>query len=94
MSPMISVSEYIGFLGILLLAFGVVFELPLVLQFLVRIGIATPEFLRQKRKEMVLATFILAALITPPDVVTQLFLAIPILLLYELGIWLAVFTKR
>ncbi len=86
MEPMITVSSYMGFLANMLIVFGVTFELPLVLAFLAKIGIATPEFLRQKRRHAIMIIFILATIITPPDVVSQVLLAIPLIVLYELGI--------
>ena len=84
--PMISVSHYISFIGILIFAFGLVFQLPLVLLFLTKMGMVTPQILGQKRRVAIVLMFICAAAITPPDVVTQVSLAIPLLLLYELGI--------
>ena len=84
--PMISVENYMGFLGNMVAAFGVAFELPLIMAFLAKIGIATPEFLRQKRRHAVMIILIVAAFLTPPDVVSQMLLAGPMLLLYELGI--------
>ena len=88
MRPMITVSHYMGFLANMLMAFGVTFELPLILAFLAKIGIATPEFLKQKRRHAVMIIFIVAAIVTPPDVVSQVLLAVPLLLLYELGVLL------
>ncbi|MDO8676016.1 MAG: twin-arginine translocase subunit TatC [Candidatus Omnitrophota bacterium] len=88
--PMVSVGNYMGFLGNLVVAFGVAFELPLVMAFLAKIGIATPEFLRQKRRHAVIIILIVAAVLTPPDVVSQVLLAVPMLALYELGI---IFTR-
>ena len=94
--PMITVDNYLGFLGNMLVAFGVAFELPLILAFLAKIGIATPEFLRQKRRYAVLILLVLAAVLSPsPDVASQLLLAVPLWILYELGIVLMqVFHKR
>jgi sec-independent protein translocase protein TatC len=86
MRPMITVQSYIGFISSLVLAFGVVFELPLVLMFLTRIGIATPEFLIQKRRHAYIILLIVSAVITPPDYITQLLMAAPLIGLYELGI--------
>ncbi|MCK5178232.1 MAG: twin-arginine translocase subunit TatC [Candidatus Omnitrophica bacterium] len=90
MEPMITVSKYISFVGTLTLTFGVIFELPLVTLFLTKIEVITPGFLAEKRKQAVVIMFISAAVLTPPDVVTQCFMAIPLLLLYELGI---IFSK-
>ena len=84
--PMISVKNYISFVGNFVLAFGIVFELPLVLVFLVKIGVATPAFLRQYRRHAVMVILIVSAILTPPDVVSQLLMAGPLMVLYELGI--------
>ncbi|QTA87449.1 twin-arginine translocase subunit TatC [Desulfonema magnum] len=81
-----SMREYLGFSAKLLLAFGLVFELPLVLTFLARLGIVSVGFLKKNRKYALLLFFIGAALLTPPDVVTQILMAIPLMLLYEISI--------
>ncbi len=86
MVPMITVDKYISFIGTIVISSGVTFELPLILGFLARIGIATPEFLRQKRRYAIVFILIVAAILTPPDVVSQIILTIPLLILYELGI--------
>jgi sec-independent protein translocase protein TatC len=84
--PMINIKNYISFIGSLILSFGVVFELPLILMFLVKIGIASPAFLRYYRKHAIFAIFVLSAILTPPDVVSQILMAVPLIVLYELGI--------
>ncbi len=85
--PLPSLGEYFGFAIWLLFAFGVVFELPLVVSILSHLGIVTPAFLRKKRKYALLLSFILAAILTPtPDVLNQLLMAGPLVILYELGI--------
>ena len=84
--PMITVDKYISFVTNEMLSCGVVFELPLILAFLTKIGIATPEFMRQKRRYVIVAIFIVSAIITPPDVASQLLLAVPLVVLYEVGI--------
>lgn len=94
MQPMITVSNYMGFLANMLIAFGVTFELPLVLAFLAKIGIATPEYLRQKRRHAVMIIFIIATIITPPDIVSQVLLALPLIVLYEVGILLMQLTIK
>ncbi len=81
-----SVKEYFSFASKLLLAFGIVFELPVVIFFLTKIGIVTPAFLKKKRKYFILLAFIIAAILTPPDVITQFMMAVPLILLYETGI--------
>jgi len=84
--PMITIKSYISFVGTMILAFGVIFELPIVLIFLTKIGIATPAFLEQKRKHAIVLIFIMSALITPPDIITQVILSVPLIVLYEIGI--------
>ncbi len=84
--PMISVGNYLSFVGNMVMVFGLTFELPLVLAFLASIGIATPEFLRQKRRHAVMIILIVAAVLTPPDIVSQVLLALPLVFLYEVGI--------
>nr|WP_320191109.1 twin-arginine translocase subunit TatC [uncultured Desulfobacter sp.] len=81
-----SMKEYLSFASKMLLAFGFVFELPLVLTFLSRMGLVTPAFLKKNRKYALLLFFVGAAVITPPDVVTQVMMAMPLILLYEVGI--------
>lgn len=93
--PMPSMKEYLGFSAKLLLAFGVVFELPLVLTFLARLGVVSVEFLKKNRKYALLLFFAGAAILTPPDVVTQIMMALPLMLLYEISIIGArIFGKR
>jgi sec-independent protein translocase protein TatC len=84
--PMPSMKEYLGFSAKLLLAFGLVFELPLVLTFLARLGVVSVEFLKKNRKYAILIFFVGAAILTPPDVVTQVMMALPLMLLYEISI--------
>jgi sec-independent protein translocase protein TatC len=81
-----SVKQYFSFSMKLLFAFGAVFELPVIIFFLSKMGIVTPQFLRQKRKYAILLTFALAAILTPPDVITQCMMAGPLIVLYEIGI--------
>jgi sec-independent protein translocase protein TatC len=90
LEPMISISRYLSFITTMILTFGIVFELPLVSLFLVRIGIVSPQFLAKKRKVAIIAIFVLAAILTPSiDAFTQILLAVPLLVLYELSVWLA-----
>jgi sec-independent protein translocase protein TatC len=78
--------EYLTFASKLLLAFGVVFELPIVITFLARLGIVSVEFLKKNRKYAMLIFFAGAAILTPPDVITQLMMAFPLMALYEVSI--------
>lgn len=88
-----SVKEYFSFSIKLLLAFGVVFELPVVAFFLGKMGILTPELMRKKRKYAILLTFAIAAILTPPDVVTQCMMALPLIILYEISILVVKLAK-
>jgi len=76
----------LGFASKLLLAFGVVFELPLIITFLARLGMVSVSFLKKNRKYALLLFFVGSAILTPPDVVTQIMMAFPLLLLYEISI--------
>ena len=84
--PLPSMKEYFGFSAKLLLAFGLVFELPLVLTFLAKLGIVSVDFLKKNRKYAVLLFFAGAAILTPPDVITQVLMALPLMALYEVSI--------
>jgi sec-independent protein translocase protein TatC len=84
--PLPSMREYLGFSSKLLLAFGLVFELPLIITFLARLGLVSVEFLKKNRKYALLLFFIGAAILTPPDVVTQIMMAFPLMVLYEVSI--------
>ncbi len=85
-SNQINVRSYIGTLSSICLATGVVFELPIIAYFLTSIGLITPLFLRKYRKHALVLIFILSAIITPPDVFSQLLVSIPLIGLYEVGI--------
>jgi sec-independent protein translocase protein TatC len=84
--PMPSMKEYLSFSAKLLLAFGLVFELPLVITFLAKLGIVSVPFLKKNRKYALLLFFVGAAILTPPDVVTQIMMALPLMVLYEISI--------
>ena len=83
------VSDYLSFVLKLILAFGIVFEMPLFAFFLARMGIVTAELMRKVRRYAILGIFIVAAVLSPPDVVSQLLMAAPMLLLYEISILVA-----
>ena len=91
-----SVRQYFSFAIRLLLAFGLVFEMPVVVLFLTKIGLITPEAMKKFRKFAILCSFILSAILTPPDVATQIMMALPIIILYEVSIFLSkgVYRKK
>jgi sec-independent protein translocase protein TatC len=81
------VSEYLSLIMKLIFAFGLSFQLPVVLSLLARVGVVDSEFLKKRRKYVVVIIFTAAAILTPPDPITQIGLAIPLLILYELSIF-------
>lgn len=83
---MTDISRYLDFVLILFLAFGASFELPVAVVILVLLGLVTPDQLKQARGYVVVGIFILAAVITPPDAISQLMLAVPMMVLYEIGV--------
>jgi sec-independent protein translocase protein TatC len=92
----VTVDDYFSFASLIILAAGLVFETPILIFFLARLGIVTPAFLMQKFKYAVVISFIVAAIVTPtPDMVTQSALAIPMIVLYLIGVGVAyLFAKR
>jgi sec-independent protein translocase protein TatC len=82
----INIRSYIGTITSICLATGIIFELPIIAFFLTRIGVITPAFMRKYRKHSIVVIFIVAAIITPPDVFSQILVCIPLLLLYEVSI--------
>lgn len=86
------IENYLSFVMGMFLAFGLTFEVPVVVVLLVRFGVATIEQLKLARPYVIVGAFVVAAIVTPPDVVSQLLLAIPLCLLYEVGLQIARFT--
>lgn len=87
-------SEYLSLIMTLILAFGIMFQLPVVLTLLARIGVIDSAWLKEKRKYAVVAIFALAAVLTPPDLISQFLLAVPTLLLYEGTIFVVRLTEK
>jgi len=94
-TPQIKIGNYISIVSRLLLAIGLVFEMPVVTTFLSRLGVITPKWLANKRKAAIIFAFILAAIITPTfDPINQSLVAVPLIVLYEMSIWLAKLVQR
>jgi sec-independent protein translocase protein TatC len=92
--PTLMMSDYLGFILMLLLAFGIVFQLPVITFFLGRIGIISSKFLAKGRRYALIIIAILAAIITPPDFISQLGIGIPLYILYEISIIIVRLTGR
>lgn len=88
------IESYFGFVMTMFIAFGVTFEVPIVVIVLVRMGLVTVEKLKQIRPYVIVGAFIVAAIVTPPDVMSQLLLAVPLCLLYEIGLLIAPLFAR
>lgn len=84
--PLFSFANYISFISSLLLSFGIVFELPLLIILLTQLGLVAPKTFRKYRKYVILVIFVVAAILTPPDIVSQTMMAIPMVFLYEFSI--------
>lgn len=88
------VADYLSLVMTLIFAFGISFQMPVLLVLLARVGILTSEGLADKRRYAIVGIFIFAAIVTPPDVISQIGLAIPLILLYEVSIWGAKFAEK
>ncbi|MDX9928390.1 MAG: twin-arginine translocase subunit TatC [Bacteroidales bacterium] len=93
-SNQIFLRSYIGTITSISLAGGLVFELPVVIYFLSRIGIVTPRFLRKYRRHSIIVILLLAAIITPPDIFSQVLVCLPLLVLYEIGIFISARVEK
>ena len=94
LEPMMSAGNYVSFATMFLMVFGITFQMPLGISILTRLGIVNSKVLQEKRKYVILLMFIIAGILTPPDVVSQVLMAIPLLGLYELSIITARIRER
>ena len=94
LTPMITANSYMSFVLGFLIPFGLIFEIPMVVYFLTMVGIITPMMLTKNRKYVLLVVLVLAAMLTPPDIVSQLCMAAPMMLLYEIGIQISRFVYK
>jgi sec-independent protein translocase protein TatC len=86
LQAMISISEYVGTVGAFLLACGVIFQLPVIMFFMTKLGVITPKLLMKNQRIAVVLVFVVAAILSPPDVFSHVLMAIPLLVLFELGV--------
>ncbi|MBU1235743.1 MAG: twin-arginine translocase subunit TatC [Gammaproteobacteria bacterium] len=93
-TPAPDIEQYLSFVMTMFLAFGITFEVPVVVILLARFGVVSIEKLKDARPYVIVGAFVIAAIVTPPDVVSQFMLALPMCLLYELGLLIARFTGR
>ena len=93
-SAYISIQNYLSFLLMVLIIFGIVFELPMVSIVLNRLGLLKVSWMKAGRRVVIVVIFIVAALITPPDIVSQITVALPVILLYELSIFLCSICEK
>jgi sec-independent protein translocase protein TatC len=87
--PLLALGNYVAFIFATVVPFGLVFQLPLTIAALARFGVLSPQVLARNRRFVILIIFILAAVLTPPDVVSQLLMAAPLMVLFEVGVLLA-----
>ncbi len=91
---MTDIGKYLDFVLTLFLAFGLTFEVPVAVILLAKMGVVSVEKLREARPYVIVGAFVIGAIFTPPDVVSQIMLAVPLCLLYELGVWVASFLVK
>ncbi len=89
-----SIKQYLSFCLKLLFAFGVIFELPVFMYFLAKIGVVNSQLLTKNRRYVLVLIFVVAAILTPPDIFTQFLMAVPLILLYEISIYVVKFVEK
>jgi sec-independent protein translocase protein TatC len=89
-----TIVSYVSMVRTSVIASGLFFELPIIIYFLTKLGLVTPIFLRKYRKYAILIVLVVAAIVTPPDVISQVTVAIPMLLIYEASIWISVIVEK
>jgi len=90
----VTLSSYVGYMTMFILPTGILFQMPLLIYFLAKIGLITPEFMRKYRKHAFVMILVLAAVLTPPDIITQFLIGVPVYGMYELSIFVAARTTR
>jgi sec-independent protein translocase protein TatC len=90
---MISINEFVGTVGAFLLACGIVFQIPVIIFFLTKLGVVTPKLLMKSQRIAIVLIFIVAAILSPPDVFSQVLMAIPLFVLFELGVLASFLAK-
>jgi sec-independent protein translocase protein TatC len=92
--PMPDIEQYLSFVIMMFIAFGITFEVPVAVVLLVKAGVVSVKKLREVRPYVIVGAFVVGAIVTPPDVVSQIMLAVPVCLLYEVGIFVAVAISK
>lgn len=92
--PMITIEQYLSFFVTTSLMFGVSFELPLIITVLGMVGLVSSRFLRDKRRYAVVVLSVVAAVVTPPDLLSMIMMLIPLIMLYEVGVWMVYFFEK
>ena len=90
----INIDSYIGMIKTAVIASGLFFELPIIIYFLSKLGLVTPTFLRKHRKYAIVILLIVAAIVTPPDVVSQITVTLPMLVIYEISIFISAIVVK
>lgn len=90
----VTLSSYVGYMTMFILPTGILFQMPLLVYFLAKIGLITPDFMRQYRKHAFVAILLMSAILTPPDIITQFLIGVPVYGMYEVSIFVAATTAR